>query len=144
LIRIKMEAKMDPAFSNTVNAPEAPGLPGDPESGDVKPALGDRLSGDAAAQAEARNGPAVLAQPPTSETSDATRRLRPQRVKTPDKDAGTDDTAAVEIFSRAGTALGTGYRRVASSTDSFAREEPWKAVAFAVLGGVIAGMLMAR
>jgi ElaB protein len=36
------------------------------------------------------------------------------------------------------------YRAVSESTDDFAHENPWKAIAIAALAGVIVGMLAAR
>jgi ElaB protein len=36
------------------------------------------------------------------------------------------------------------YRAVSESTDDFAHESPWKAIALAALAGVIVGMLAAR
>lgn len=38
----------------------------------------------------------------------------------------------------------TKYRVVSESTDDFVHESPWKAVAMAVVGGLIIGMLAAR
>jgi ElaB protein len=38
----------------------------------------------------------------------------------------------------------TKYRVVSESTDDFVHESPWKAVAMAVVGGLIIGMLVAR
>jgi hypothetical protein len=106
--------------------------------------MDDRLSQHAAVQAEALSGPAVLAQPPAGGRDDAVPRLRPDRVETPDRKGGSEDRPAIAVFTGAQQALKTGYRSVSSSADAFAHESPWKAVAFAVLGGVIAGMLLAR
>ncbi|MBP0595061.1 DUF883 family protein [Paraburkholderia sp. LEh10] len=47
-------------------------------------------------------------------------------------------------FASAQDALTSGYRTVSESTDDFVHESPWKSIAFAVLGGVIIGMLAAR
>jgi ElaB/YqjD/DUF883 family membrane-anchored ribosome-binding protein len=41
-------------------------------------------------------------------------------------------------------ALTSEYRTVSSFTGEFVRESPWKSIAFAVLGGIIVGMLAAR
>jgi ElaB/YqjD/DUF883 family membrane-anchored ribosome-binding protein len=86
----------------------------------------------------------VLAQPPAVQTGDAAARMRPHRVETPHTEAAPQDSVAMGVFTSAQHALGTGYRSISRSTDAFAHESPWKAVAFAVLGGVIAGMLIAR
>ncbi|WP_429363755.1 glycine zipper domain-containing protein [Paraburkholderia sp. MM5496-R1] len=40
--------------------------------------------------------------------------------------------------------MSSGYRTVSASTDEFAHESPWKSIAFAALGGIIIGMLLAR
>ncbi|WP_409017619.1 YqjD family protein [Caballeronia sp. LZ008] len=36
------------------------------------------------------------------------------------------------------------YRNAADTTDDFVRENPWKAIVVAALGGVIVGMLVSR
>ncbi|MFL9858640.1 DUF883 C-terminal domain-containing protein [Paraburkholderia madseniana] len=48
------------------------------------------------------------------------------------------------VLTSAQGALTSGYRTVSSSTDEFAHKNPWKSIAFAVLGGIIVGMLIAR
>jgi len=53
------------------------------------------------------------------------------------------DVIKVAFASAPGT-LTSEYRTVSSTTDEFVRERPWKSIAFAVLGGIIVGMLAAR
>jgi hypothetical protein len=134
---------MGSAVDQAGNTPEIPVLPGKPVSDAVRSTLDNWRSPNAAAQPEALNGPAVLAQPPAVHTGDAAARM-PHRAETPPAEAAPEDSVAMGVFTSAQHALSTGYRSISSSTDAFAHESPWKAVAFAVLGGVIAGMLIAR
>jgi hypothetical protein len=138
------EAQMGSAVDQAGNTPEIPALLGKPVSDAVRSTLDNWRSPNAAAQPEALSGPAVLAQRPAVQTSDAAARMRPHRVETPHSEAAPEDTVAMGIFTSTQHALSTGYRSISSSTDAFAHESPWKAVSFAVLGGVIAGMLIAR
>ncbi|MFL9922116.1 DUF883 domain-containing protein [Paraburkholderia fungorum] len=89
-----------------------------------------------------RSGPAVLAQP--------VERAEGQGSKLPD----TDNTAASkakpapavmkDFLADTQDAVVTRYRVVSEPTDDFVHDSPRKAIAFAVLGGVIVGMLGAR
>ncbi|AXF05723.1 DUF883 family protein [Paraburkholderia hospita] len=47
-------------------------------------------------------------------------------------------------YTTAQDALMSSYRTVSESTDDFVHESPWKSIGFAVLGGIIIGMLAAR
>lgn len=89
------------------------------------------------------NGPAVLAQPLASGPSTASGGERQLA-----RDAGGSSRTTIDVvrgaFANAQDALASGYRAASSSTDDFVHESPWKAVAFAVLGGIIVGMLAAR
>ncbi len=134
---------MDSTSRSTGNAPETPELPGDPVSDAVKSALDDPPFQNAAAQAESLSGPAVLAQPPAGETGvPVAQSAAEERYQT--AKPGPTPEVARGGFASAQETLRTGYRSVSSSTEQFAHESPWKAVAFAVLGGVIVGMLIAR
>ena len=82
-------------------------------------------------------GPTVLAQPPVES-------------KLPDTDNSTVSKSkpalavVKDVLASAQDTVVTRYRVVSESTDDFVHDSPWKAIAFAALGGVIVGMLAAR
>ncbi|CAN7746525.1 DUF883 domain-containing protein [Paraburkholderia hospita] len=88
------------------------------------------------------SGPAVLAQPVEGAEG--------QGSKLPDTDNTTASKAkpalavVKDVLAGAQDTIVTRYRVVSESTDDFVHDSPWKAIAFALLGGVIVGMLAAR
>ena len=89
------------------------------------------------------NGPAVLAQPPVEGAEGKGSKLRDTDNTTVPKPK--PKLAVIkDVLADTQEAVVTKYRVVSESTDDFVHDSPWKAIAFAVLGGVIVGMLAAR
>ncbi|MFM0630489.1 glycine zipper domain-containing protein [Paraburkholderia xenovorans] len=90
------------------------------------------------------DGPVVLAQPPVLGNSVP----KARSGSTESRPAVEAPEPALELvkdaFTGAKSAVSSGYRTVSASTDEFAHDSPWKSIAFAVLGGIIIGMLVAR
>lgn len=88
-------------------------------------------------------GPAGLAQP--SIRSPSTENIG---SGTSERDEAESSKQPLEVikngFADAQQALTSGYKTVSSSTDEFVHKSPWESVVFAMLGGVIVGMLAAR
>jgi ElaB protein len=57
---------------------------------------------------------------------------------------GTKVTSIRDKLADARNVVQDRYRAVSESTDDFAHDSPWKAIALAALAGVIVGMLAAR
>jgi ElaB protein len=89
------------------------------------------------------SGPAVLAQPPV-EGSEAKGSKLPDTDNTTAPKAKPALAVVKDVLADAQDTIVTRYRIVSESTDDFVHDSPWKAIAFAVLGGVIVGMLAAR
>jgi ElaB/YqjD/DUF883 family membrane-anchored ribosome-binding protein len=89
------------------------------------------------------NGPTVLARPPVEGAAGKGSKLHNTDNKTASK---SKPTLAVikDVLADTQEAVVTKYRVASESTDDFVHDSPWKAIAFAVLGGVIVGMLAAR
>jgi ElaB protein len=102
------------------------------------------LSGSSPQATSSITGPAVLAQPPVGDLSNASAE-RGEHEGRPDANASRLTLDVVKgAFVNAQDAVTSGYRSVSSSTDDFVRQKPWNAVALAVLGGVVVGMLASR
>lgn len=101
-------------------------------------------SGQSSSGTSSVGGPAVLAQPLAGGPSDASA----AGVMHPTSNSGDSSRTTIDLvkgaLANAQDALATRYRAASSSTDDFVHESPWKALAFAMLGGVIVGMLAAR
>ncbi|MGF6871463.1 glycine zipper domain-containing protein [Paraburkholderia sp. MM5477-R1] len=106
--------------------------------------IGNAPSPTARTEAEPLDRPVALAQPRVAGTSAPAARF-----------GGTESGTAADIskpalevaksaFTSAQAAVSSGYRTVSASTDEFAHESPWMSIAFAALGGIIIGMLLAR
>ncbi|WP_408409486.1 glycine zipper domain-containing protein [Paraburkholderia aspalathi] len=110
----------------------------------MQSALNIPPSRNAPTEAEAVNGPAVLAQPPVTGASGVAARPVRSGLEN-EREALRPKLDVVKgVLTSAQGALTSGYRTVSSSTDEFAHDSPWKSIAFAVLGGIIVGMLIAR
>jgi ElaB/YqjD/DUF883 family membrane-anchored ribosome-binding protein len=132
---------MDTAITRTKAAWDAGALPRNTVSDAMESALNNPLSQNSRGAA-ALNGPVVLAQPPVSSSST----INVHHGKSGNEAESSKLTLDVlkGAFASAQDAFTSGYRTVSSSTDEFVHESPWKSIAFAVLGGVIVGMLAAR
>jgi ElaB/YqjD/DUF883 family membrane-anchored ribosome-binding protein len=87
---------------------------------------------------------AVPGQPPLSSSSSANADSERSELRNEGESSSLTRDVVKGVFANAQDALKSGYRTVSSSTDDFVHESPWKSIAFAVLGGVIVGMLAAR
>lgn len=89
------------------------------------------------------NGPTVLARPPVEGAERKGSKLRDMHNTTASM---SKPTLAVikDVLADTQEAVVIKYRVASESTDDFVHDSPWKAVAFAILGGVIVGMLAAR
>jgi ElaB/YqjD/DUF883 family membrane-anchored ribosome-binding protein len=118
--------------------------PRDTASGTWGSALDNPPSPTAPTETESLDGPDVLAQPPVVGASAPVARSGSKESGT----AAETSKPALDVlktaFTSAQAAVSTGYRTVSASTDEFAHESPWNSLAFAALGGIIIGMLIAR
>jgi ElaB protein len=89
------------------------------------------------------SGPAVLAQPPV-EGAEGKDNKSPQTDDTTASKAQPALAVVKDVLADAQDTIVAKYRVVSESTDDFVHDSPWKAIGFAVLGGVIVGMLAAR
>ena len=119
-------------------------LPRDAVSDVVEPALGSPPPGNSPDGTSSLNGPAVLAQPPVTSSSTTTADSGKSEMKSEAETSRPRLDVITGAFASAQDALTSEYRTVSSSADEFVRESPWKSIAFAVLGGIIVGMLAAR
>jgi ElaB/YqjD/DUF883 family membrane-anchored ribosome-binding protein len=110
----------------------------------VEPALGNPSPGNSPDGTSSLNGPAVLAQPPVTGASTTTAEPEKSDRKREAETSRPKLDVIKGVFATAQDAVASGYRTVSSPTDEFVRESPWKSIAFAVLGGIIVGMLAAR
>jgi ElaB/YqjD/DUF883 family membrane-anchored ribosome-binding protein len=87
-------------------------------------------------------GPAGFARPPIDSPSTGNISGKSER------DEAESSKQPLEVikngFADAQQALTSGYKTVSSSTNEFVHKSPWESVVFAMLGGVIVGMLAAR
>ncbi|MFL9932219.1 DUF883 domain-containing protein [Paraburkholderia sp. RL18-103-BIB-C] len=90
------------------------------------------------------DGPVVLAQPPVACTSAPVARSGSTESGTAAETAKPALDVVKTALTSAQAAVSSGYRTVSASTDEFAHESPWKSIAFAALGGIVIGMLIAR
>ena len=134
---------MDAEGSNE-SARATPALPGDTVSDTMQSALNIPPSGDATTGAEAVNGPAILAKPPVTGASGVAARPIRSGLENEGEAFRPKLDVVKGVLTSAQRDLTNGYRTVSTSTDEFAHESPWKSIAFAVLGGIILGMLIAR
>jgi ElaB/YqjD/DUF883 family membrane-anchored ribosome-binding protein len=90
--------------------------------------------------------PAVLAQPPVTSSPTTTAGPGPGQpdMKSEAETSRSKLDVVKGVIASAQDALKNGYATVSSPTDEFVHESPWKSIAFAVLGGIIVGMLAAR
>jgi ElaB/YqjD/DUF883 family membrane-anchored ribosome-binding protein len=86
----------------------------------------------------------VLAQPPVEGAEGKGSKLRDTDNTTASKPKPKPKLAVIKDVLADTEAVVSKYRVVSESTDDFVHDSPWKAIAFAVLGGVIVGMLAAR
>jgi hypothetical protein len=95
---------------------------------------------------EALNGPVVLGQPTasTSAPADVVELPGASSANGTDSSALTLRVVAKGKLTTVKDAVAKKYRTASETTDGFVRDSPWQSVAFAVLGGVIVGMLAAR
>ncbi|TCG03489.1 hypothetical protein BZM27_48075 [Paraburkholderia steynii] len=111
----------------------------------MEPAVNRSASDVAPDDARAQNSPAVLAQPPAD---GFVRVATPENAMNDKPNNAGSPTQTLNIargaFTDARDAVVSGYRTASDATDDFVHESPWKSIAFAVLGGVIVGMLAAR
>jgi ElaB/YqjD/DUF883 family membrane-anchored ribosome-binding protein len=126
------------------NAPTALAAPRDVAPDKSGSAPSNVPSPTAPTEAEALDGPVVLAQPPVVGNPAPVARSASTESGTASETAKPALAVVKTPFTRAQAAVSSGYRTVSASTDEFAHESPWKSIAFAALGGIIIGMLMAR
>ena len=142
----KPERAVDKANEDTFPASDPPAAGGTTrlESDDTKAesARSDLRSVEDSSDVSAvATSPAVLAQP----TADTFRFPKREEPKGATALGETRNDATLQArFVDTRDALAAHYRDVSHATDQFVREDPWKAIAFAVLGGVVIGMLAAR
>jgi ElaB protein len=89
-------------------------------------------------------GPTVLAQPPVEGAEGKGSSKLPDTDNTTASKSKPALALVKDVFVSAQDTIVTSYRVASESTDDFVHDSPWKAIAFAVLGGVIVGMLAAR
>jgi ElaB/YqjD/DUF883 family membrane-anchored ribosome-binding protein len=91
-------------------------------------------------------GPAVLAQPPIG--SPSSENIGSKTSERNEAESAESSKQRLEVIKSsladAQQAFTSGYKTVSSSSDEFVHKSPWESVAFAMLGGVIVGMLAAR
>lgn len=124
------------------NAPETRPLARSEVSDAMESAKNSPPTSVASDAPDAVNGPAVLGQPLTSDSSHGV--SRDISIMKKPKPSRLTATVVKDAFADAQDAVISGYRSVSASTDDFVHESPWKAIAFAALGGIIVGMLAAR
>ena len=135
---------MDAAHPKDETVAGSSSLPRSTISDNMESALDTPRSGMPAGEFSSTGGPAVLAQPPSGDSS-VNNPSEERSAMNSEDDATTSTVKVVKgAFASAQEALTSGYRTVSESTDDFVHESPWKSVAFAVLGGIIIGMLAAR
>jgi ElaB/YqjD/DUF883 family membrane-anchored ribosome-binding protein len=134
---------MSTTESNEI-APTALAPPRDVAPDKSSSAPGNVPSPTARTEAGPLDGPVVLAQPPVVGTSAPVARSGSTESGTASETAKPALAAVKTAFTNAQAAVSSGYRTVAASTDEFAHESPWKSIAFAALGGIVIGMLIAR
>lgn len=142
----KPEHVVDKTVEDTFPASDPPAAGGTTriESDDAEAASGRarlRSSEDAGDVSVFAATPAVLAQP-TADTFPFPRSAEPKGATTLDK--RPSEATLQARFAGTCDALASRYRDASDATDQFVRQDPWKAIAFAVLGGVVIGMLAAR
>jgi len=135
---------MDAAHPKDETVAGSSSLPRSTVSENMEAALDTPRSGTPADESSSTGGPAVLPQLPSGDSSVTNPSEERSAMNT--KDDTTTSTLKVikGAFAGAQEALTSGYRTVSESTDDFVHESPWKSVAFAVLGGIVIGMLAAR
>jgi ElaB/YqjD/DUF883 family membrane-anchored ribosome-binding protein len=138
-----MEVKMNESHGKEGTAPQTSSLARSEVSDAMEAAMNSPATGVASGAPDAVNGPAVLGQPLTNDLSNRVSRDISTVMKEPESSRLTA-TVVKDAFADAQDAVMSRYRTVSASTDDFVHESPWKAIAFAVLGGIIVGMLAAR
>ena len=138
------EAEMDAENDKGESARDMRPLPRDAVSDVAEPALGQSGTRNSPDGTSSLNGPAVLAQPPVTSPSTATADSGKSDMKSEAESSRPRLDVIKGAFASAQGTLTSEYRTVSSTTDEFVRERPWKSIAFAVLGGIIVGMLAAR
>jgi ElaB/YqjD/DUF883 family membrane-anchored ribosome-binding protein len=140
----QVEATMDESNGNKASSStsEAPPLSRSAVSDAMESAAGARAS-DSKDSGFQGNGPTVLARPPVEGAAGKGSILHDPGDTTASK---SKPTLAVikDVLADTQEAVVTQYRVASESTDDFVHDSPWKAITFAVLGGVIVGMLAAR
>ena len=128
----------------STNPPYGPAPPGDAVSDALASASNHPSAPNAPTAAKPLDGPVVVAQSPVIGTSAAGPRSASAESG---KEVETSKPALDVVksaFTSAQAAVTSGYQTVSASTDEFAHESPWKSIAFAALGGIVIGMLIAR
>lgn len=133
---------MDTTNQKDETVADSNSLPRSTVADTMESALNKPPSGNSVGGLSSTGGPAVQSPAGSSSVTSPSKGGSAMNTET---DTTTPTLKVVKgAFASAQDALTSGYRTVSESTDDFVHESPWKSIAFAVLGGVIIGMLAAR